>query len=418
MTELRRITTFSLLVIFAAAIVIFIAPDANASCGGIETAIISCDDGANPTVEILKLVLRIFVGLVGFAAVGALIFAGIIYSTAGGEQARVTRAKTMIRDTVIGIVLFGTMFLFANWLMPGGLFGGDITSGSSVSGGTSTGSSTGSKDTATPTKTQLSSFSIASWNVWYPNGSDITAKVKALFESADIVSLQEVHLSSMRSKISDMSCNGCKYEKTTISGSSTKESYPILWKRSVFEKLDQGVVWMCDMDKYIYHERFATWVKLKEKKSGKEFYVINNQLPPGVESGSGWSDSSTVGSYKTYMSNLAKLVESKKKDNLPIFITGDFNVDYRDDKSCKIADWACRKLGKAYGIYPAWHFNNLSGISKSQGTLETSSRLIDYVMVPTRDDIGVKSTHIIGGSGNGWGGSDHKPSIATIALYK
>ena len=160
MNTAQRRLSFVLLVLVAAGIVsAFVAPLAfAASCGNIPTAIISCDAGANPTLEIVKLVLQILTGLVGIAAVGALIFAGILYSSASGEQSQVQKAKTMIQNTVIGIILFGTMILIGNWLIPGGVFGGDITNngnGASEGGGGSSGS--GNSKTINRTDNQTNS---------------------------------------------------------------------------------------------------------------------------------------------------------------------------------------------------------------------------------------------------------------------
>lgn len=78
MNKIRGKVSLGLLVLATVGLIgVFAAPLAHASCGGIETAIINCDAGANPILEIVKLVLKIMTGLVGIAAVGALIFAGI-----------------------------------------------------------------------------------------------------------------------------------------------------------------------------------------------------------------------------------------------------------------------------------------------------------------------------------------------------
>ncbi|MFZ1257934.1 MAG: hypothetical protein WAQ25_00505 [Candidatus Saccharimonas sp.] len=60
---------------------------------------------------------------VGVAAVGALIYAGILYSSAGGGQEQVTKSKKIITDTVIGVVAYALMYLVLNWLIPGGVIG-------------------------------------------------------------------------------------------------------------------------------------------------------------------------------------------------------------------------------------------------------------------------------------------------------
>jgi len=71
--------------------------------------------------ELLKWILRIMIGVVGIAAVGGMIWAGMLYLTAGDNAAQVKQSKTIIVDVVIGIVAFGLMFLIMNWLVPGGV---------------------------------------------------------------------------------------------------------------------------------------------------------------------------------------------------------------------------------------------------------------------------------------------------------
>ena len=72
--------------------------------------------------KLLIWVLNIMIALVGLAATGAVIYAGILYSSAGGSADTITKAKKIIMNTVIGIVAFGLMYLGLNWLIPGGIF--------------------------------------------------------------------------------------------------------------------------------------------------------------------------------------------------------------------------------------------------------------------------------------------------------
>lgn len=72
---------------------------------------------------ILKWVLQLLSVGVGIAAVGTLVYAGILYSSAGGGQEQVTKSKKLITDTVIGIIAYSLMVLALNWLVPGGVIG-------------------------------------------------------------------------------------------------------------------------------------------------------------------------------------------------------------------------------------------------------------------------------------------------------
>mgnify|MGYP003610100314 len=44
-----------------------------------------------------------------------------MYSTAAGNAAQVQKAKTMILNTVIGLLSYLLMWAFINWLVPGGV---------------------------------------------------------------------------------------------------------------------------------------------------------------------------------------------------------------------------------------------------------------------------------------------------------
>lgn len=65
--------------------------------------------------------LRIMNVGVGIAAVGALIYAGILYSTASGDANKTAQAKTVITNVVIGILAYAVMGIALNFLVPGGI---------------------------------------------------------------------------------------------------------------------------------------------------------------------------------------------------------------------------------------------------------------------------------------------------------
>lgn len=81
------------------------------------------DQNNGSIILILKWVLTIMTGLVGIAAVGGTIWAGIMYTSAGENAGQVKKAKEVIVDIVIGLVAYGLMFIALNWIIPGGVFG-------------------------------------------------------------------------------------------------------------------------------------------------------------------------------------------------------------------------------------------------------------------------------------------------------
>jgi len=131
-------------------LVVTTAPIALADCGGVETSIISCDqkgktecfdgkavdkdgncsDGSKPTVEledtgawgILLLAINVLSAGVGVIAVGGVVYASVLYTSAGGNPEQVKKAMGMITNVVIGVVAYAIMFSLLNFLIPGGLF--------------------------------------------------------------------------------------------------------------------------------------------------------------------------------------------------------------------------------------------------------------------------------------------------------
>lgn len=104
-------------------------PTSNGRCSfdgqEIDTNIISCDQqksGGGTIGEVLKIGVYALSALIGVLAVGGLAWGSIKYAQAGDNQGTVSEAKTIIRDVIIGIALYGLMIAIINFLLPGGLF--------------------------------------------------------------------------------------------------------------------------------------------------------------------------------------------------------------------------------------------------------------------------------------------------------
>ena len=71
--------------------------------------------------DILNMILVVVTTGVGIAAVSSIVFAGILYITARDNAGQVSKAKTMIMNTVIGIIAYILMWAFLEWIIPGGV---------------------------------------------------------------------------------------------------------------------------------------------------------------------------------------------------------------------------------------------------------------------------------------------------------
>ena len=94
-----------------------------ANCAGVETTLIECDSSSKDGVsELLLIAVRVLVVLIGVLGVIGVVISGIQYLTAGGDESKVTKAKSRLRNVVIGLIAYGLMSMFLNWLIPGGIF--------------------------------------------------------------------------------------------------------------------------------------------------------------------------------------------------------------------------------------------------------------------------------------------------------
>ena len=109
------------------------------SCSGADTVILECgDDNKGATgfchiLDILKEVLTIGIGILGVIGI---LFVGVQYLTAGGNEEKVRKSKKRMFHIIIGLVFYVLMVALANFLLPGGTFcGGSTTTPSSDDGG-------------------------------------------------------------------------------------------------------------------------------------------------------------------------------------------------------------------------------------------------------------------------------------------
>ena len=67
-------------------------------------------------------ILRVVSALAGIATVGGFIWGGILYITARANAGQVEKAKSVMINSVIGLLLFIFMYAILQFLVPGGVF--------------------------------------------------------------------------------------------------------------------------------------------------------------------------------------------------------------------------------------------------------------------------------------------------------
>jgi hypothetical protein len=167
-TLLRRLAALAGLIVVVTALCMLLGTGSvyAAECGGVDTVILSCEDklegsGAtqtrvSPIWTLLLIVLNILAAGVGIVAVGGLVYAAFLYTTAADKAAQIEDSKSKIVNVCVGLVAFGLLYSLIQFIVPGGVFdrvsapqvavnepeasaasGGDTPSGGGGSGGDS-----------------------------------------------------------------------------------------------------------------------------------------------------------------------------------------------------------------------------------------------------------------------------------------
>ncbi|HSE61933.1 MAG TPA: hypothetical protein VLA88_06635 [Candidatus Saccharimonadales bacterium] len=79
---------------------------------------------SNPIMIYLFAILRMASVLVGIATVGGFIWGGVLYITARANAGQVEKAKLVMINSTIGLLLFVFMYAILQFLIPGGVFNG------------------------------------------------------------------------------------------------------------------------------------------------------------------------------------------------------------------------------------------------------------------------------------------------------
>lgn len=82
------------------------------------------DKDANPIWGLLLMVVNILTAGIGIVAVGGIIYAAILWTTAEDKNAQIVKSKETIFNVVVGLVAFALLYSFLQFLIPGGVFNG------------------------------------------------------------------------------------------------------------------------------------------------------------------------------------------------------------------------------------------------------------------------------------------------------
>lgn len=187
-----------------------------------------------------------------------------------------------------------------------------------------------------------------------------------------------------------------------------KGEYSALWyKKNRFDLLDSGYFWLSETPEVPGSkgwdgacERIASWAKLKDKTSGKEFFALNTHL-----------DHVGVVARREGISLMLDRV-NQLSGGLPVIVTGDFNSEPESDVIKHVTDPANpehltdARLASPVVYGPAWSFHDFGKIPYQHRPL------IDYVFV--RNGFDVLRYGVLAETENEAFLSDHAPVLVTV----
>lgn len=227
------------------------------------------------------------------------------------------------------------------------------------------------------------------------------------FHEVDILGTQEVlsnQLKEISGQLQDYAVIGVGRED----GKEKGEYSPILYKKDKFALIKSGYFWLSETPEKPSRgwdaacERIATWVQLKDKATGKKFFVLNTHF----------DHIGTVAreeSVKLILNKTAELSEG-----LPQIVMGDFNASpessvvqgiIRPTNSIALFD-SKKSASLVYG--PDWSFHDFGRIPFTERTL------IDYIFVSK--NVKVLKHGVLAETVNEYFLSDHTPVLVRVSL--
>ncbi len=233
----------------------------------------------------------------------------------------------------------------------------------------------------------------------------------------DVMGLQEMASAKRRSLVDRqlVSCRGCRWASHVPAG-STRASTPIYWKREQYKLLKRGSVFVTPPTRVgndgagpaRLNAKYITWVRLRDRVTGRKLWVLNNHAVPSVQGRNGGPDKShpeRLRLYKKHMVKLQALVQACTRKGGLVFVVGDFNVNFRTDRRTRAHRFPTYRLSRV-GLR-----NSYGPLGEPAGGTHSlrsgkSTRLIDHVWFAPRDALEPRRLRVLRGYN-----SDHRPLV-------
>ncbi len=240
---------------------------------------------------------------------------------------------------------------------------------------------------------------------WQHRKHNVTALLN--FHDADIFGMQEV----LHSQLEYVAENMPEYNWVGVGrddGETKGEYSPIFYRADRFEQLDYNNFWLCEnpdepaLGWDAACIRICTWVKLKDKQTGKVFFVFNTHYDhKGINA-------------RIKSSQLIKHKMHTLADGLPVILMGDFNSEPHSVAYNIINSDAYFELHNSYMLSETPHYGPESTWSGFVESGEPEGKPIDFIFVTP--SIKVLKHATLSESFNGLFPSDHMPVYTKIEI--
>jgi len=239
-------------------------------------------------------------------------------------------------------------------------------------------------------------------NAWPNRIEMVTGLLK--FHEPDIFGLQE----ALYNQIEDIQKNLPEYEWFGVGrddGEKAGEFSPLFFNKTKFILIENGTFWLSPTPEKPSKgwdaalNRIVTWGRFKSKVTGKQFLVFNTHF-----------DHKGVEARKNSASLIRKKIEEMTKDkNLPVILTGDFNLTPDQEPILLIKKYLSdsREVTEQPPYGPVGTFNSFDWNAPMEGR-------IDYIFV--QGEIKVLKYAVITDSKEKRWPSDHLPVFAKVQL--
>lgn len=231
--------------------------------------------------------------------------------------------------------------------------------------------------------------------------------MKALLDQyqPDILGTQE----GLYSQLKDIAADQPAYDWIGMGreGGSRSEFMAVFFKRTRFEPMEYDHFWLSDTPEVVgsstwghSNRRMVTWVRFRDRVTGREFYFWNTHLDHQVQ---------------TAREKAATLINAriaKVNPALPLLLAGDFNAIARDNKAYDILvrDGGMRDTWYAAAEHRNENLNSFHGYEPPRREL----RRIDWIL--SRGALDVRATEVIDFRRGDQFPSDHFPVFAWLTL--